>query len=396
MDSETAGKRRGYDRRLSALMARAIAALAAIAVCAAPQAAAARQKRARKPVSTISGFVTGAPKVKVTVVGAGMSTRTNSSGFFSLSGKRLSGSHTLKFKNGKKSFTTTVNVPPGSRVSLQNVGLHEDGSADPDEEDVEVKGILSAVDCNAAPNTLTITPGDGGAALTMSFDAAVAHIIDEASDTAITDCATLAGFVNAPAKAEGMRNGSGGIDATEVGVNPSEDEHDSEVSFHGVVQSANCPASIAVQRSDGTVVTVNIADSTKIELEDSDKQFSAACSDIPVGANVKVEGAAQPDGSVNAAKIEVRENEFESEGTINSTNCAATPPSLDFTPEHEGGSVTVTIGDTTVIKVGDNHNAACGDLAPGDAEIRGVTQPDGTVAARRIEQEGSEGGGGDD
>ncbi len=306
-----------------------------------------------------------------------------------MTGKRLSGNHVIRFREGHKTFTTTVTVPAGSQVSLQGVALSSGGTADPEEEDIDVDGTLTAVDCNATPNTLTITPGNGGTAVVMSFDPTVTQITDESTDTVITSCATLAGdFINAPAKAEGVETASGGINATEVQLNPSQNNpQPEEVHFSGIVQSENCPSSIVVQRSDGTNVTVNIASSTEINIEDSEQQSQGTCSSIPAGAIVKVEGTSQG-SSVNAASIEVRQNEFESEGTINSTNCGANPPSLSFTPDSASSAVVVTIGPTTIIEVGDNKGATCADVASGAAKVEGVAQPDGSVAASKIEQEG--------
>lgn len=365
----------------------------AIMLFAMPGFAAARAK-SKQPTSTISGSVSGGKNIKVSVVGAGMSTRTNTTGFFTMSGRRLSGSHVIRFKNGRKMFSTTVTVPSGSHVILQATALNGDGTAEPEEEDVEVEGTLTAVDCNASPNTLTVTPAGGGAAVTMSFDPAVARIMDDATDTVVTDCATLAGnFLNAPAKAEGIQSASGDIEASEVELNPGEEGNppSHEANFRGVVQSENCPASIVVQLSDGTTVTVDISSSTRIHIEDSEHQSSANCSDIPGGANVKVEGVAQSDGSVAADNIEVQQNEFEAEGTINSTSCGSTPPSLSFTAEEASSAVTVTIGGTTIIEVGANKNAVCTDLTDSSAKVEGVIQSDGSVAASKIEQEGSEG-----
>jgi hypothetical protein len=95
---------------------------------------------------------------------------------------------------------------------------------------------------------------------------------------------------------------------------------------------------------------------------------------------------------VNATSIHVQENEFEASGSITSTNCAATPPSFSFTPDSGGGggdsgtTPTVTIQSTTQIEVGDNDAASCADLTLATAEVQGVTQPDGSVAATEIKQ----------
>lgn len=333
--------------------------------------------------SSISGSVKGGGVVKVKV--AGKAVKTTPSGFFSFSGKKLSGRHKLVFRSAGKTYRTTVNVAKGSRLSLQNVQLNSDGTATAEEEDITVSGTLSAVDCNASPNTITITPSDGGTAVMMSFDPTTTQIIDESTGNAITTCSDLAADVNDPVEAEGHQNSSGGVIADQVNVNPNSEDDQEDVSLSGTVTSESCPDSIAVDTGNGSPITVNITSNTEIEVEGSGGQTSASCSSIPQGAIVNVEGVPQSDGSVNADKIEVQENEFESDGVIDSTDCSASPQSLSFTPNGSQNPITVTIGSTTEIEVNDS-SALCTDLVAGPAHVDGVVQPDNSVAATKIEQ----------
>jgi hypothetical protein len=320
----------------------------------------------------------------VTVKIAGKVHKTTPSGLFSFVGKNLAGKHKLVFKSNGKVYKTTVNVPKGSRLSLRNVALNSDGTVSSESEDVKVSGTLTAVDCGSTPNTLTITPSGGGAAVLMSFDPATAQMVDESTGTPITTCADLAADVNDPAEAEGHQD-SGGIVADEVKVNPTSEDDSGDVSLSGTVSAENCPSSISVDTGGGTVV-VNITASTEIDLEGTDGENSATCDNIPMGANVDVEGVPQSDGSVNADKIEVKENEFESDGTINSIDCVDSPQSLSFTRDGTSSALTVTIGSTTEIEVNGNSSASCTDLTTGAAHVDGVAQPDGSVAASKIEQ----------
>lgn len=351
------------------------------------------QARSKKPKSEISGSVASGGRVKVSVHGVHKSTRTDKTGFFILKGKKLSGLRTITFKKGSQTAALTVNVPAGANVSLQSVTLNSDGSASPDEVDIEVTGTLSAVDCASTPNSFTIVPSEGGSPVVMSFDPATTHIVDDATSTTITDCATLAGFVNSQAQAEGTQNSSGGIDAARLELNPQSDQGEKETEFSGVVQSENCPNSIVVQRSDGMLVIVNLSSSTQITIDGQESDSSGTCTDIPANAMVEVTGAPQSDGSVNATEITVEQQNFESSGTINSTSCSSNPPSLSFTPDGSQNNVTVTIGPTTDIQVGGNESATCGDLSAGAAKIEGVLQTDGSVAATDIEQGQSSGDG---
>jgi len=374
---------------------KAIAIMAAgLAVALAGQAAA-----TTGTASVIAGSVSGGGNVKVAVVGTGKSSNTNAAGFFLLSGKNLAGKHRIVFTKNRKTYSTTILVPAGSTVSLQNTKLNTDGSAQAEQEDIEVAGTLSAVSCSTSPNTVTIAPSDGGASITMSFDAMTTEIVDDKTQTKIPDCNALASnYVNAPVKAEGTQASDGSIVADSIELNPGQAERGGggeDVHFDGIVQTENCPNSIVVQKSDSTNVTINITTTTEINIDSSDSHSAAQCSDIPQGAKVDIEGAPQADGSVNATQIEVRQNKMESHGTINSLNCGANPPSFSFTPDGAASALTVTIGATTQIQAGDNEAASCTDLMTGSAKVEGVIQSDGSLAASQIEQEGSDDGGGD-
>jgi len=166
------------------------------------QAMAGLRRGSMKPASTVAGSVSGGANVKVAVVGTGKSSNTNASGFFLLSGSNLAGKHQLSFTQGRKTFSTTIRVPSGSTLSLQNTKLNSDGTAQAEQEEIEVVGKLSAVGCGATPNTVTIAPSDGGALVVMSFDATTTEVVDESTGMKIPDCATLAGnYLNAPVKA---------------------------------------------------------------------------------------------------------------------------------------------------------------------------------------------------
>jgi hypothetical protein len=180
----------------------------------------------KKPVSVISGSVSGGGVVSVKVLKTGKSTHTNKSGVFLLKGVKLSGKHTLVFTKQHLNYTTTVNVPAGSKVTLSGVVLSGD-TASSSEEELSVEGALTAVDCVASPNTLTITPADGGTAVLMAFDTTTTTIIDDITGSAVTSCSTLANnYSGSPIDAEGVTDSSGGVTATHVELNPSSSSGD--------------------------------------------------------------------------------------------------------------------------------------------------------------------------
>jgi hypothetical protein len=250
----------------------------------------------KKPVSVITGSVAGGGVVSVKVSKGG-STHSNKSGFFSLKGVKLGGQHTVTFTKKRVKYTTTVNIPAGSKLTLNDVKLNG-SEATSSEEDVSVEGTLSAVDCTATPNTITVTPSDGGTAVLMSFDPTTTTIIDDSTGAAVPDCATLAGnYTGAPVDAEGTTDASGGVTATRIELNPSSGDSGGggeDTGFKGVVQSGSCPTSIVVLRTDGTSVTVNFSASTEIDIEGFGGSSGAQCSDIPANASVEVEGVLRP------------------------------------------------------------------------------------------------------
>lgn len=343
--------------------------------------------------SAITGTVSSANSGPITVKVKGRyktTTVSPSTGTFSLSYRHFGGPHKLvMFQNGTK-YTKWVHVPHGSRLSLQQITLNPTGALSAQEEDVTIKGTLKSVDCGVTPPTLTVL-AKSGSTMSASFDPSTTYIIDRSTNTVINSCAALAALVPAPVELEATVNPDKSLSAKRIVVNPDYESHPGEVEFNGTVQSnSGCPDSITVTRSDGTNVTVNITSTTRIEIDDSES--AAACTDLTVGLPVDVEGALQSDGSVTATNIEGEPVEFDSEGVINDTDCAGSPQSLSFTPHDSSTPLTVTIGATTKIYVNDTAGS-CSDLMPGPAQVEGITQPDGSVAAARIEQSSEDGSG---
>jgi hypothetical protein len=377
-------------RRLGMRLAwRAFGRVAGLAVLLALVPMAVGNAAAAGVMTTIGGSVTPAGKaVKVQVKGQKKGAKANSaSGFFSIQGTRLSGPRTVVFKQGKKKYLMPVSAPPGSSLMLNGVTFNSDGTASADQEDLQVSGTLTSVDCGATPNSLVITTTTGD--VTMNFDPATTKLEDNATDTRMMSCSDLSTYAgqSIPVNAEATVNSDGSYTATEVDLNPDSQPPSGSVDFGGTISAANCPSSVTVQRSsDSILVVVNISDSTTIVLQGEDNQTTGACTDLPLGASVEVEGTANSDGSVNATKIKLDDTEFDAEGTINSIDCVDTPQSMSFTPNDAVDPVTVTIGATTEIQVNDMDNAACVDLTTGSAKVEGSLQGDGTIAAKSIEQ----------
>ncbi len=123
--------------------------------------------------------------------------------------------------------------------------------------------------------------------------------------------------------------------------------------------------------------TVRVTSSTKVE-----QKYGA----LAVGAYVKVEGALQSDGSVNASEIETK-----SGGGSGSTkyygNIEALPSAAGLIGNWTVGGKTVRVTATTYL------NQEDGPFVIGaHVEVEGATQADGSINASKVETDDSSGG----
>ncbi len=397
----------GWRAWRSAMFGAAVAMLAAITLTS-PALAKTHPKNKGKQITVIAGSVTpGKGAVVIGVKGFARHVVANhKTGFFVLRGATLAGPRTLLIRQGKSRYELAINAPAGSRLMLHQIALDATtGTASAEQEDLTVRGTLAAVDCTATPNTLTVATSSGDD--TMSFDPSATIIQNDATGNRIVTCADLASYAGqspaTPVAAQAIVNSSGALAATEVDLYPSDSPGGSEnLDFKGAVASSDCPTSFVVTRyPDNVSVTVNLSANTQISIENQDNETPGSCADLANGAGVEVEGTANPNGTVNADTVTIQAQQFESSGTIGAINCGATPPSFAFTPANANTPLTVTLGPTTQISVNDNDNATCADLSAGAADVEGVIQPDGSVAATSVDQSsgagdgGGSGGGGD-
>lgn len=225
---------------------------------------------------------------------AGLHTLTDPNGFFSITGP-FSGPLTITFDNGSKTFTLTVNVPPGVDVILHDIALHADGTAAPTSFNFfALFGTLGSSSCNTTPETLTVTLGSQS--IVVDLDGSTHIEISGQSGPAA--CSDLAAQTGKPVRVVGEQQSDGSLLARRVKVNPQGGHHgeDHEVEFHGSVTAVACPDSITVLRSDGQSVTVHLTSSTHFE-------DGVTCADLD-GQNVEVEGTLAADG-VDATEIEM-------------------------------------------------------------------------------------------
>jgi hypothetical protein len=160
---------------------------------------------------------------------------------------------------------------------------------------------------------------------------------------------------------EGSLRPDGSVDAKKIKV----EDDDGEFEFKGVIQSF--PSGLIGDWLIGGR-TVHVTTATRIEQEDDP---------VAVGAVAKVEGFLRPDGSVDAAKIEIEndQEEFEFKGMIQSF-----PSGLIGDWVISGRTVHVT--SATRIDQ-DKGMVAVGAMV----KVEGFLRPDGSVDAKKIEVE---------
>src|SRR5215510_1435580 len=215
---------------------------------------------------------------------------------------------------------------------------------DPDEDDeFEFKGIVQSL-----PNTSSRI-GDwvvGGRTVHVS---ALTRINQEERPIA----------VGVLVEVEGSLRPDGSIDAKKIKV----EDDDGEFEFKGTIQSF--PSGLIGNWLIGGR-TVHVSAATRIEIEDGP---------VAVGAVAEVEGFLRPDGSVDAAKIEVENDrdEFEFKGMIQSF-----PSGLIGEWVISGRTVHVT-SETDIEQ--ENGMVAVGAMV----KVEGFLRPDGSVDAKKIE-----------
>jgi hypothetical protein len=220
--------------------------------------------------------------------------------------------------------------------------------------------------------------------VTVPFDPTTTEIVDKQSGNVIKVCADLVPLTGQPVEVEARVNPDSSLFAIQITVNPN--SNGSNFELDGAISGTNCPSSVTVTPSGGAPVVVHILDSTEFEAQGETNQTNGSCENLAVGTQVKIEGVLQPDGSVNADKIETNVDAFEADGTINSTSCGITPQSISFTPGGGSTALTVTIGGGSQSEVNGNDSASCTDLTKGPAQVEGMKQPDATIAATQIQQ----------
>jgi len=173
----------------------------------------------------------------------------------------------------------------------------------------------------------------------------------------------------------GSKRQDGSIDAVDIEVKNKGGGGGNFVEFHGTVEVLPAtPGQIGVWTVSGRMV--NVSANTKIESEGSP---------IALGSKVEVKGALQPDGSINAVKIEEDdpEGQFEFKGIIESL-----PTAANLIGDWKVSGRTVRVTAATEI-----DRKYCMVAVGAFVEVEGALQSDNSVNATEIEVKQGKAGG---
>ena len=175
--------------------------------------------------------------------------------------------------------------------------------------------------------------------------------------------------IGARVKVEGVPRVDNSIDAEEIEVENENEE--AEVEFRGTIEVLPAtPGFVGDWRVGGR--TIHVSSSTRIETEDGP---------VAVGAFVEVEGVLRADGSMDAAKIEVKSNvagddgRDEFKGTIESL-----PTSAALLGDWRVSARTIHVTPSTLID--QEHGPA---VLGAFVEVKGNIRVDGSIDATKIE-----------
>ena len=183
--------------------------------------------------------------------------------------------------------------------------------------------------------------------------------------------------VGATVKVEGTKRADDSVDAEDIEVKGAEGEPEPEddMKLTGTIESLPATAGFT---GDWKVSgkTVHVTASTKIETHDGA---------VALGAMVEVEGLLKTDGSIDAHKIEVKDNVAELKGTIE-----LLPGTTGFIGDWKVSGKTVHVSSAT--KLNQEHGA----IALGaTVEVKGTMRADGSIDATTIEVKSSSSSSGD-
>jgi len=173
----------------------------------------------------------------------------------------------------------------------------------------------------------------------------------------------------ATVKVEGNTRSDNSVDAEEIEVKDAGNE--AEAKFKGTIEALpSTPGFIGDWRVGGRII--HVAASTRIETEDGP---------VAIGAFVEIEGTQRADGSMDAAKIEVKSNVVGGDGRDELNGVIETlPGTTGFVGDWRVSGRIVHVTASTIV---DQEH---GPVAVGaSVEVKGMIRADGSIDATKIE-----------
>lgn len=222
----------------------------------------------------------------------GSNSSTSATGTFTIavnSATRVNGEHAKTLADLAKAIGSKVQVQAlddgKGNLTAWKVTV---GGKDEDQQAGHYKGTIGTVDTNAS--TFTLQPEQGNP-LTI-------HVSPQTSFEGVAGLADLKSGMKAEVR--GTQQPDGSIEASKVRAKDAHqgDKGEHEGELEGTVKSVDTTAqTFVVHTEDGHDVTVHVSPQTRFHGQ------IKSLSDLKPDMKVEVEGATQPDGSVNATKV---------------------------------------------------------------------------------------------
>jgi len=329
-----------------------------------PATSASTFKAAGKTIVTNASTVFVKGGIARTFADLGMGNRVEVKG--TLSGDTLTATRVEIEEHGVPAPTPTPNPGPNPGPNPPTPGAQ-----------AEVKGTVTGLSGTASSFTFTVNGTTVKGDNTTKFAGSGSSVSD--SNHAPASFADLKNGVEV--EVHGTRNTDNSIQAAQIEI--ENENEDNEVELRGTVSGLTGTASSFTFTVNGTTVKGN--SSTRFESGDDDvadnRSTQASFADLKNGQEVKVEGTRNTDNSVQAAKIEIENedneaNEVEMQGALGAVT--GTCPAISST----------VAGTKFTASSSTRFDTACSSLASGQrVEVKGTRNSDGSITATRVKRD---------
>jgi hypothetical protein len=251
-------------------------------------------------------------------------------------------------------------VAVGAMVEVKGT-QRTDGSVDAQEIDVE-KGQQAQVDFKG---TITNLPSTTGFIGDWTVGGKTVHV----TSTTRIDQEEGPVVVGAFISVEGTQRADGSIDAAKIEILSNPGGEDGHAELEGTIQSLpNTTGFIGDWMVGGH--TVHVTTATVIDTEHGQ---------VAVGAQVDVKGNLEPNGSIDATRIEVKGQEDDQGETQMRGSIQSLPHTSDMTGDWVVNTTTVHV--TSATRLVNQHGMF---TVGGQVKVKGMQRTDGSIDASRI------------